>query len=441
MHIEHWMIFGTFAEQNYFIYPDKNTYDGVILNANMVTHAPAGLAAFLLSKTKDVSYIIDPLTHAFQHPIGVIQNDQGEVKSSIRSLSEIYGHPIIDYVGARPIIPKDLSAVDIRTEFVAKCLEFQKNYLKIKIEESDDSKYLEVDGINFSPKFLIAPYFYMTENSFEPWLEIQIELLMEAIKIKNDSKVYAELVIDKGILQSQECLKKLTEQYSSIGNDGFVLWIDDFNENEASQSELENLKSLVVGLSKAGSKKVINLHGGYFSIALSGIQQGKGLTGIAHSPEYGEYRAVVPVGGGIPISKFYIPKLHQRYKFREALQILRAVGFLDSVQSYHSNVCDCTKCKQLIEDSTDNFIRFGETNKKSFERNNGIIRMEFPTTESKENCLSHYLQVKRKEFLFAESNKSETIIAELENGIRTFQEVAGVDAVSHLINWCEILQG
>ncbi len=54
MNIDHWMIFSTFAEQVYFIYPTIETYKGVIINGNMATYAPDGLAAFLLEKTKTV---------------------------------------------------------------------------------------------------------------------------------------------------------------------------------------------------------------------------------------------------------------------------------------------------------------------------------------------------------------------------------------------------
>lgn len=67
MRVEHWMMFGTFAQQRHFIYPSSDTYNGVLINGNMAAYAPSGLGGFLLEKTKDLRYIIDPLTHAFQH--------------------------------------------------------------------------------------------------------------------------------------------------------------------------------------------------------------------------------------------------------------------------------------------------------------------------------------------------------------------------------------
>src|SRR5690349_16856718 len=58
MPIDHWMMFATFAEQRHFIYPSRQTYQGVIINGNMVAHAPDGLAAFILEKTDAIRYII-----------------------------------------------------------------------------------------------------------------------------------------------------------------------------------------------------------------------------------------------------------------------------------------------------------------------------------------------------------------------------------------------
>ena len=125
MQIDHWMTFGTFAEQNYFIYPGVDTYKGVIINGNMAAYAPDGLAAFLLEKTPSLPYLIDPLTHAFQHNTNAIKNEKNEVKKSIFNLSGYYGDPIEKHVGKRPILPEDFDNEELRT-FVERCLNFQK---------------------------------------------------------------------------------------------------------------------------------------------------------------------------------------------------------------------------------------------------------------------------------------------------------------------------
>src|SRR3972149_11265878 len=105
---DHWMQFGTFAQKDYFEFPETGTYKGVIINGNMAAHAPAGLAAFLLEKTQSTSYIIDPLTHAFQHDPEVVKNNEGEPKASVRTLADAYGKPVCSSVGSAPLLPDDL---------------------------------------------------------------------------------------------------------------------------------------------------------------------------------------------------------------------------------------------------------------------------------------------------------------------------------------------
>src|SRR5436853_4415182 len=106
MPIEHWMMFGTFAEQRYFIYPTSDTYKGVVINGNMAAYAPDGLAAFLIERT-NLTYFVDPLTHAFQHNPSFVLGTDGQPKSSISELALIYdpkGEHIRQLVGNKPLL-------------------------------------------------------------------------------------------------------------------------------------------------------------------------------------------------------------------------------------------------------------------------------------------------------------------------------------------------
>src|SRR5207248_8423947 len=134
--------FATFNEQRYFAYPKEGSYDGVVLNANMVAHAREGIAAFLMSKTEGLPYLIDPLTHAFQHEPSAIRNKFENLKSSIRALADYYGAPVQDVAGKRPIIPADFADAKILDEFVGRCLDFQKESLSGKMSASEWNQYL-----------------------------------------------------------------------------------------------------------------------------------------------------------------------------------------------------------------------------------------------------------------------------------------------------------
>src|SRR5215213_6431298 len=164
MPIDHWMMFATFAEQRHFIYPSKQTYQGVIINGNMVAHAPDGLAAFILERTDAIRYIINPITHAFQHDPSYLTDTEGNLKSSIHTLVEIYGEPLKSIIGRRPVLPRDLRDDTVFSAFVKRCLEFQDQKLAASMAQSDVMKYLEFDASKEkigSPYALVPPFFYI----------------------------------------------------------------------------------------------------------------------------------------------------------------------------------------------------------------------------------------------------------------------------------------
>ncbi len=438
MRAEHWMVFGTFAEQDYFEYPSKGAYQGVIINANMAAHAPGGLAAFLLEKTAGTKYIIDPLTHAFQHDVEAISDKEGKPKSSIQGLAEAYGEPVSSRVGKVPLQPEHLEGKKVLEKFVERCLAFQASQLKDQMEEAKAAKYLDGDG-EFHPWAMVAPYFYLTETTLEDWLPTNIKAAQIAIDMIPDrSKRYAALVVSQGVVTNPEARDYIIREYAGVDVDGFLLWIDALDEQAASRSTLTGLLDLARGLGQRGKRAVLNLHGGYFSILAAGAL-GKGiLTGVAHGPEFGEYREVVPVGGGIPIARYYVPELHARVRYRDALRIFRAAGWLDDAEQFHEQVCDCEECRQVIAGDPANFQLFGEGTVKNVRRRHGIVRIEFPTGDTKARCLRHYLQRKRREYVATNRAAPEVLLENLRNGVAKFRDFAGLDAVSHLRLWHSI---
>lgn len=441
MVIEHWMIFGTFAQQRYFIYPTKDTYKGVIFNANMVSHAPDGLAGFLLEKTDNLTYIIDPLTHAFQHDPSAVMKNRTEVKSSIQGLAEAYGEPILSIVGKRPLLPADLNDNSILEEFVKNCLDFEKEKLSIAMKGSDSLKYfIDLPSEALKPYALVCPYFYMTETSIDRWIDLNINSIELSAKYKDSCKLFAEIVVSQGIILSDRRCNQIIDSYTKMDVDGFIIWIDDLDEHKAGGAELEGLLKLVRGLRNNEKYEVINLHGGYFSILTAGILGESALTGVAHGPEFGEHRPVVPVGGGIPTARYYLPKLHDRIKYRDTVRILSEKGWLNDASTFHDNVCNCSECRNTIGGNISNFTLFGGATAKVVKRGAGIVTMEFPTTETKERCLKHYLQRKKIEYHFSATASEAQLFQDLQDGIDQYENVVGLEGVSHLELWKDIFQ-
>ncbi len=442
MSVEHWMMFGTFAEQRHFEYPARGTYQGVIINANMAAHAPAGLAAFLLEKTAGMRYIVDPLTHAFQHDPEVICNEDGEPKPAIRSLAEVYGDPIAKNVGKRPVLPKHFDDDGVLKRFTENCIAFQRDHLRGYMEENDAAKYLD-DGDCSPPYAVIAPYFYLTETTYTEWLPVLTRAVVHArAHVGDGPKVFASIVVDQGVLVDESAREAIGKAFAEVAVDGFVVWADNLDEQAASILELHGWLDLVQRLRKNKTREVINLHGGYFSIMAGGtLGNGRYFTGVTHGPEFGEFRGVVPVGGGIPIARYYIPRLHSRVRFRDALRILNEMDLLKDAKTFHDGVCKCDECKSVIDGDIANFTRFGEGAAKSVRRKHGIVRIEFPTGDTKLRCLRHYLQRKKLEYDAASTLDAAKLLAELQDGVDRYKEAAGLEAVSHLRVWHRVLTG
>jgi len=442
MSLEHWMMFGTFAEKDYFVYPHRNTYDGVIINANMVSHASAGVASFLIEKIPDgVKYIVDPITHAFQHDPCYIKNKEGKIKASLETLAEHYGDTITCNLGQGSIKPEKLDSDSKEIDlFSKKVLAFQRDHLRQKMLESEVAKYLDEKEIK-SPFALIAPYFYMTETTYSKWIRINAKCIKSSKShLESNEKLFAEIVVDKGIILDEQISEEIINTYRELSQyiDGIVLWIDSFDEQEASVYELKAMKKFCGNL-KAITPTIINLHGGYFSIMLGGKIGDKCLSGVTHGPEFGEYRSVVPVGGGIPISRYYIPRLHSRIRYRDALMIFNNAKWLESTELFSDNVCDCPVCTSTLSEGIHNFSKFGEGEVKNIKRKSGMIRIEYPFTETKIRCLKHYLERKNREYKMIRNADAETIMQELRDTIRAYSDICDSNQLSHLIRWEKVL--
>jgi hypothetical protein len=437
---EHWMLFGTFAQQDFFEYPNRgNTYEGVILNANMVAHAPAGIAAFLQEKRAGNKYIIDPLTHAFQHDSSYILGEDGNPKSSIRSLAEHYGEPITGLLGVRPLLPSDLDEEALR-RVVHNCAKFQWDYLPEAMKTTNAAKYLG-DDAPIKPYAIVAPYFYLTEATLDSWLPCclrAVTLLREESGSAN-ARVFASVVVSQGVLVDREARDKIVNGFAGCEVDGFLLWVDDLDELTAGKQELLGLLALCRGLRRDGAREVINLHGGYFSVLASGAPGAHAMTGVAHGPEFGEYRPVVPVGGGIPIARYYVPKLHARVRYRDAARWFNAQNWLSSADAFHNNVCNCEECISVLAGDPARYALYGDGKVKTVKRGSGLVRIEFPTRETTVRCLKHYLQRKHVEYLSARAPR-DTLLGRLTAGASEYERVAGLEGVAHLRLWALVFE-
>ena len=432
----HILRYGTHAEQSYFLGRFESHYDLIMFNAHIVAYTPAGIAAFLVGKTKGKKYIIDPITHAFAHSPSKIkvEKEDGtlELKASLKSLIHHFGDPVIKKAGKKSIIPDDFRDESITKDFTLKVLDFQENILNRCIQESEYSKYLEQTSVH--PEVLIPPYFYMTAVSYKDWLPINKIFIQIAKEEKPAQKIFGEIVISQDMLPNRTILDNLISNYKDSGCDGIFIWIDGFSELTASKEDLDGFQYLLSGL--ANNIPIYNLYGSYYSIML--CKKGS-LSGMCHGLHYGEDREVTPVGGGIPRAKFYLPGVHSRLRYGEVAHSIFENKWV-SVSDYRKHICWCETCQEVIEDKVENFKKYGiEIRKITRSRSGQEMAFMILSSESKDRCIRHYLDNKKKEFEEIDLRNMTELKDDLIENFEKFKETLGIENVGHLKIWYDTL--
>jgi hypothetical protein len=437
---KHVVLFGTFNENKYFLGDYRDKFDLIGFNANIIAHAPDGIAAFI-SRLTNKAFFIDPQTHAFQQPIHTIKvrrnkSDKWKVKKSIATLANYYGSIIRENVGSEQLKAGSLKDKEI-VEICGNTLSFQQNLIQKSAEKLDVKEFLEFSEVELRPVFFIAPYFYLEPDKLDEELEDNISFITESKNsldkdiFLSSKAVFAEIVLNQELLYDVNSTEKILKKYTDCAADGFLVWINDFSEVSVSGSALKKYKEFLYELGKQG-QPIIALHGSYYSIALSGK---KGiLAGVGHGIEYGESRPVVPVGGGVPLAKFYFPKFHKRIDYSpDAQNILTEKEWHLTPRMYFDNVCSCEMCRKIIqEDVEQGFEEYGETKKS--EKNSRL----YPTPEAMDKSRRHYLNTKINEYHRCTSVSISEIISELQNS-HTIAERISSHPFTHLQRWADVL--
>jgi hypothetical protein len=409
----HLVRYGIAGDQKFLVGDLLQTYDELVVNARMVAHMAAGLALFMTQRAHNKPYFIDPETHIFQHDFGYLLSTSEEgsarLKRSVDRLLEWYGEPIAKVIrDKQSILPEDFNDHGERREFCKRVIEFQLNAIAEKVQDNENIEYYEflkekgiVESSSFAPTLVVAPYFCMDGNTFDDWIDVNIKCAEDSKKItgKLDVPMATEIVITQSVLSDPKKIKTLIDKYTEIKPDVFLIWIDAFSEHEVSDGLLDSFIKMLKQLKASGSQ-VVNLYGSFFSVMLlhCGI-----LGGVTHGLEYGEERPLVPVGGGIPTAKFYLPILHLRLRGDDAIYAVQALGGFKSVADFHKFVCDCPQCKRTVSNSPRK--EFG-----GYLRTKRVNTRDIPYPETKENSVRHYMFTKQKEFANRDIKKCPTSI-------------------------------
>lgn len=437
-----------------------NAFDYLAINANSAAYVSGAIAKFVVLKffnnTKK-GYFIDPITYAFQRNIHLLKNENKKIKKSILKLMDLYGEPASNVYNDIPIQVLDFDKTADIEAFCKKVLNFQYTVVNKYISQNDMTKYLTyttdsslTDLSQLHPKFLIAPYFYLdvTDPHFEEWLDINkrcVSAAKEKANVYGNLPIFAQIVLSQGSLMDTIAINKIKKVYTDCECDGYTIWIDGLDEHETTSESLERFVELLKSLK---SKPTYNMYGGFFSILLTHKSINL-LDGVSHGLEYGESRAVYPVGGGIPVSRYYVMPLHKRMDFTDAFYLLSHNKVLNTnlpdwgpTKKYYKEVCKCEQCRQVMQKEMINFIKFESDQFYEVKRKSGITRRKKASAETKQNCLYHYLLCKKVEFDIVARKDMNFILEKLAIEKNKYNECpfAGSNKLEYIGNWINVIR-
>ena len=443
--------YNTGTDKKAFVELEKQ-FDAVVFNATIVAYSGSSVADLVsMHKRK---YIIDPQTHIFQQDISAIMTTNGKEGDTrhIKKSIDKYLKQLPDNLAKilteqqRPLTaPEIMNNVD---DLVAKVYKFQTEYVGRYIEGKDYNKYLEFANLKPSLGMVIAPYFMLkgsySNDTISSWLCLDSECLRKTIEMEAESKehhpIAAQLVLDKTVLELPNFAGEVEKTYSLDGYEYIFIWIDDFDAFAASIGHMQAFADLVKKLNRIG-KKPIMAYGGYESIILCNAESPVSLYGVAQSVGYGEYRPITPVGGGLPVNKYYFLPLHRRLRFDDAARILSNHGYFADGKSpakhaadYYSRICHCEQCHRTIKENIHNFDRYSDSSPYDVHTRNGIVKRNKPTYEAEVSAALHFLYCKAHEWESVEKQKFAELVRELKGDYKTYcpKKLSQIDA------WCEV---
>lgn len=363
---------GSHAEKEY-IEKSVRRLDGVIVGANLMEATPGATSSLIVAIAgRGKAVYIDPMTYAFGRYVDPVTGRRRDDLDWIKSEQKVKKSRRVERqfkrsykaLGLRlgglfeealtrekAISPADLGSSKQLRAVARAVTEYQLE--RTREEFAKDPEFEMADEIPTLPA-VFAPYFYIEPSEAVAWTKVNLDLAREAAAHVTDVPVHAVVCADVSFLNDDDFLDQIAEELPATGVQGVWLWFSKFYEEGATLVQLRAFRGLVERL--ANHVTVFDMHGGYFSLALSRV----GMTGISHGIGYGEQKDVVPViGQSTPTVRYYVPPLRRRLG---VLQVQRSFGKLGikSAADFFARICDCVVCKGVIGDDLRKFSEFGD---------------------------------------------------------------------------------
>lgn len=310
------------------------TFDYMTVPGTIASYYEDATAAFVLSS--DLQYFIDPRTPLFQGRII-------EPRASHRTLAAWMGGSVASVLNdaSGPVhFDVGLYSEGVLDDVVTNVVRAQREYggrsggvaqkmgryRRLLAEALGEEP--EPVGANRAPSFILAPYFVAHHASDGWWLKN--EQIWAACSGMNSPSEISPVVA----VMAAESLGQLLDRVPDNLSYARFFWVSGFDERSASTRDLRNVRDVVE--QRAVGYQLVNLYGGFFSIALSTV----GLWGFNNGLGYSESRAwpELPATGAAPL-RYYIPRLHSFFPPRLAQLIMDVSG---------DYWCPCDVCQDRV---------------------------------------------------------------------------------------------
>ena len=441
---------GSHAEKEYLLKTVK-FFDGLLIAANLVEATPAATASLIVKAGGHklaTPYFLNPMTYAYgtyvdrltgqeRADLDWIMSDQKDRKSgqtkrdfkrSYRQLSEALGGPFSAAIARkRAITPVDFSSKQNTTRACESVIEYQLT--RISEEFLKDEEFQHYASNLPPPAAVFAPYFYAEPTQFDAWMDVNLELARVSAALEPPVPVHAILCVDQEKLTNDHFNSTIVKELPKTGVSAVWFWFSRFQEDIASTERLLAFRSLVETLST--QMEVYNLHGGFFSLALSHL----GLSGISHGIGYGEQKDVIPViGQSIPTVRYYLPDLYKRIGVPRIQRCFHSLG-INVPADFHSRICRCVVCKGVVSQSLSDFTAFGDMH---YSRPQSKRLAQTPAAAKR--CRFHFLLNRIRERDQQKLLSLQQTRLQLSNAIATWETQAVIeDEVRHLRRWIAAL--
>jgi len=441
---------GSHSEKEYVEKTIKQ-FDGVMVGANLLQATPGATATLLfkLSKQAGRPYYVDPMTYAFgsyvdpdtgrvRSDLDWIKSDKKvkgkpgkltrDFKSSYAKLAETFGPPYSTAVSrSKAVEPGDFTSDQFVEDSCRRVLAFEADLLR-NVFRQDPVTAGFADQFP-APTALLAPYFYIEQSRMADWIALNRRLALASTAVRNDIPIHIVVCGHRDLLTNAAHARTIIDGLKECNPAGVWLWFSRFDEHVASLQELRALRAWVEELSP--QMPVYNMHGSYFSLALSKV----GMAGIAHGVGYGEQKDVVPViGQSTPTVQYYVRSLHAKFSVPQIIRCFTTLG-VTTPEQFFRIICDCVICKNIVGKDLNNFSQFGEIH---YSRPSAKRASQTPAAAKR--CRYHFLLNRSKERDYVRANTLRTIADDCNTAADEWRRTILAQSIGHLREWADVLR-